>query len=163
MDTGVAENSAHAAGKPTADRDDPAAAAASEGATNAGTPTGAPEAKPFGSRAPAFIKRSKPLHMTWQIGVAIIGFAIIVGGIIMLPLPGPGWAVIFLGLAVLGTEFVWAQRTLLWTKDKVTRAATRALDPKTRRRNMIMLAIGLLLIAAAVALYLWKYGMALPF
>ncbi|MEU0936176.1 MULTISPECIES: TIGR02611 family protein [unclassified Embleya] len=150
MDTGAADNSAHATREPTLDQGAPSGPAGKQ-------------AKPFGSRAPAFIKRSKPLHMTWQIGVAVIGFAIIVGGIIMLPLPGPGWAVIFLGLAVLGTEFVWAQRTLLWTKDKVTKAANRALDPKTRRRNMIMLAIGLILIGAAVALYLWKYGLALPF
>ena len=150
MDTGVAENDANTTAGPDADPAEP-------------TTTPAQTTKPFGSRAPAFIKRSKPLHMTWQIGVAVIGFAIIVAGIIMLPLPGPGWAVIFLGLAVLGTEFVWAQRTLLWTKDKVTRAANRALDPKTRRRNMIMLVIGLILIAAAVAAYLWKYGMALPF
>jgi uncharacterized protein (TIGR02611 family) len=150
MDTGVTTNDAGTAREVDMDPADP-------------TTQPAKEPKPFGSRAPAFIKRSKPLHMTWQIGVAVIGFAIIVAGIIMLPLPGPGWAVIFLGLAVLGTEFVWAQRTLLWTKDKVTKAANRALDPKTRRRNMIMLVIGLILIGAAVALYLLKYGMALPF
>lgn len=42
--------------------------------------------------------------------VLILGVTIIVVGIILLPLPGPGWVIIFLGLAVLGTEFVFAQR-----------------------------------------------------
>jgi uncharacterized protein (TIGR02611 family) len=116
----------------------------------------------LGSRAPAFIRRSRPLHITWQIGVGIVGFAIIIAGIIMLPLPGPGWVVIFAGLAVLGTEFVWAQRTLIWTKDQATKAAQRALDPKTRRRNMIMLTVGIVLLAAAAGVYLWRFGLALP-
>ena len=34
------------------------------------------------------------------------------GGLLLIPLPGPGWAIVFLGLAVWATEFVWAQRLL---------------------------------------------------
>ena len=56
----------------------------------------------------------------------------------MLPLPGPGWLVIFGGMAIWATEFVWAQLVLRWTKRKVTEAAQKALDPKVRRRNIIL-------------------------
>jgi uncharacterized protein (TIGR02611 family) len=46
--------------------------------------------------------------------VFIVGSAIIVAGIAMLVLPGPGWAGIFLGFAVLATEFAFAERVRDW-------------------------------------------------
>lgn len=122
----------------------------------------APAEQPLGSRAPHFIKRSRPLHLSWQVGVFVVGLAVVVAGVIMLPLPGPGWLVIFGGMAIWATEFVWAQLVLRWTKRKVTEAAHKALDPKVRRRNIILTAIGLVIIAAALAVYVWKFGLAMP-
>ncbi|ARZ71073.1 TIGR02611 family protein [Streptomyces sp. HU2014] len=116
----------------------------------------------LGSRAPHFIKRSRPLHVSWQVGVFVVGLAVVVAGIIMLPLPGPGWLVIFGGMAIWATEFVWAQLVLRWTKRKVTEAAQRALDPAVRRRNIILTTVGLVIVAALVAVYVWKYGMTMP-
>ena len=40
----------------------------------------------------------------------MVGFAIVIAGLIMLVIPGPGWAAIFLGFAVLATEFAFAER-----------------------------------------------------
>ena len=48
----------------------------------------------------------------WRGGIALLGLAIVSGGLLLIPLPGPGWAIVFLGLAVWATEFVWAQRLL---------------------------------------------------
>lgn len=42
--------------------------------------------------------------------IFIIGAAIVITGIILLPLPGPGWVVIFLGFAILATEFTFAEK-----------------------------------------------------
>ena len=42
----------------------------------------------------------------------VIGFTIILFGVIMLVTPGPGIAAIVGGLAILATEFVWAKRLL---------------------------------------------------
>ncbi|MFC6065646.1 TIGR02611 family protein [Streptomyces ochraceiscleroticus] len=116
----------------------------------------------LGSKAPHFVKRSRTLHMSWQVGIFIIGLAVVVGGIIMLPLPGPGWLVIFAGMAIWATEFVWAQLVLRWTKRKVTEAAQKALDPKVRRRNIILTTIGVVIIVAALAVYVWKFGFEMP-
>ncbi|MEE4420030.1 MULTISPECIES: TIGR02611 family protein [Streptomyces] len=118
--------------------------------------------QPLGSRAPHFIKRSRPLHLSWQVGVFVVGLAVVAGGVIMLPLPGPGWLVIFAGMAIWATEFVWAQLVLRWTKRKVTEAAQKALDPKVRRRNIILTAVGVTIIAAGLAVYVWKVGLVLP-
>ncbi|MGX5208547.1 TIGR02611 family protein [Streptomyces violaceus] len=116
----------------------------------------------LGSRAPEFIKARRALHVSWQVGVFIIGLAVVVAGIIMLPLPGPGWVVIFGGMAIWATEFVWAQLVLRWTKRKVTEAAQRALDPKVRRRNIILTSIGLVIVAVLVGIYVWKFGIVMP-
>ena len=116
----------------------------------------------LGSRAPAFIKARRVLHLSWQVGIFVVGLAVVVAGIIMLPLPGPGWVVIFGGMAIWATEFVWAQLVLRWTKRKVTEAAQRALDPKVRRRNIILTVIGLVIVAAILGVYLWKFGFEMP-
>lgn len=77
------------------------------------------EERPLGSRAPRFVKAYRPLHVSWQVGVFLVGLAIVVTGIILLPLPGPGWLIIFAGMAVWATEFVWAQLVMRWTKKKL--------------------------------------------
>ena len=41
--------------------------------------------------------------------VAIAGVALLVLGIVLIPLPGPGFLVIFAGLLVLSIEFEWAR------------------------------------------------------
>lgn len=44
--------------------------------------------------------------------IAIAGGVVLVAGIVMIPYPGPGWLVVFVGLAILATEFIWAQKIL---------------------------------------------------
>ncbi|MFH8571065.1 TIGR02611 family protein [Streptomyces sp. NPDC017993] len=134
----------------------------SNGGPEADEGSSATSERPLGSRAPRFIKSSRPLHLSWQVGVFVVGLAVVVAGVIMLPLPGPGWLVIFGGMAIWATEFVWAQLVLRWTKVKVTEAAQKALDPKVRRRNIILTTIGLVIIAVALAVYVWKFGFAMP-
>jgi tellurite resistance protein TerC len=42
----------------------------------------------------------------------VIGFTVLLVGIVMIVTPGPGWLVILLGLTILSAEFVWARRWL---------------------------------------------------
>jgi uncharacterized protein (TIGR02611 family) len=46
--------------------------------------------------------------------VLIAGIAIILAGLAMLVLPGPGWVAIFLGFAILATEFAFAEKIRDW-------------------------------------------------
>ena len=64
-----------------------------------------------------FIRRSGK-----RIAVTIAGFAVLLVGVAMLVLPGPGVVVIIAGLAILATEYVWAQRLLAAAKAKATQA-----------------------------------------
>ncbi|MEU6231674.1 TIGR02611 family protein [Kitasatospora sp. NPDC047058] len=123
---------------------------------------GADGGRPLGSRAPHFIRRSRPLHLSWQVAVFLAGLAVVAFGVVLLPLPGPGWVVIFLGMGIWATEFVWAQLVLRWTRRKVAEAAQKALDPKVRRRNITLTVIGLVVIAGIGAWYLAEYGLVMP-
>jgi tellurite resistance protein TerC len=47
-----------------------------------------------------------------KIIIAIIGTTVLIFGIVLIVLPGPAVIVIPIGLAILATEFIWAQRLI---------------------------------------------------
>jgi uncharacterized protein (TIGR02611 family) len=51
-------------------------------------------------------------------GVFVVGMTLLAAGAAMLVLPGPGIAVILLGLVVLSAEFQWAKRALAWMRER---------------------------------------------
>lgn len=51
--------------------------------------------------------------------VFLVGSAVVIVGIILLPAPGPGMLVILFGLMILSTEFEWAERHLITVKAKM--------------------------------------------
>jgi uncharacterized protein (TIGR02611 family) len=54
-----------------------------------------------------------------RIVVGIIGFTILIIGVLLLVLPGPAFLVIPLGLGILATEFLWAKKLLKKVKAKL--------------------------------------------
>lgn len=59
------------------------------------------------------------LSKTWSKAVvAIAGGSVVVVGLILVPYPGPGWLIVFAGLAILSREFTWAKRLLSWARQK---------------------------------------------
>ena len=54
------------------------------------------------------------------------GFVLLVAGIAMIALPGPGWLTIAAGLAILAGEFLWARRLLDRLKDQAGRVKRQA-------------------------------------
>ena len=60
----------------------------------------------------AFFARHRTLNLIYRVVVGVVGAAIVLGGIVLIPLPGPGWLIVFAGLALLSTEFEWAGRLL---------------------------------------------------
>ena len=57
--------------------------------------------------------------------ITLLGFAVLGAGLAMLVLPGPGVVVILLGLALLATEFAWAERALDRTANRAAAATSR--------------------------------------
>lgn len=113
-------------------------------------------AKRGANRISAFresVRRRPGGWLAWRIGVTIVGVAIIAGGIILLPLPGPGWLIIFAGLGVLGTEYEWAKRLLRWLRTQVKRW-TAWVTGQPRWLQALIGATGLVFLAA-VAFAAW--------
>ena len=63
------------------------------------------------------------------------GCAVVVVGVILLPLPGPGMLVILAGLGILATEFEWADRLLARGKSYAAAQAERAKQRLQERRR----------------------------
>jgi len=64
--------------------------------------------------------RSNPhSHRVYKWVVGIVGLVIVVGGLALVPLPGPGWLIVIFGLIVWASEFVWASNLLAWVKARL--------------------------------------------
>ncbi|MDL4774272.1 MULTISPECIES: PGPGW domain-containing protein [Thermomonosporaceae] len=119
------------------------------------------EPGPF-TRFREVIRRNALLNNTWRVGVFTVGATVLVGGLVMMVAPGPGILGIIVGLAILATEFAWAQRALHHAKQAAEKAKEKALDPRKKRRNTILAVLGGILAGAAVIAYLVIYGFNLP-
>jgi uncharacterized protein (TIGR02611 family) len=111
----------------------------------------------------AWLRRHTLLNSAWRLAVFTVGVLVLLAGIAMLALPGPGWAAIFVGFAILATEFAWAQSILASARRTALRAKQQALDPRSRRRNQLLAVAGGIVIAAAIITYLTFYGLAPPY
>ncbi|NEK96228.1 TIGR02611 family protein [Modestobacter muralis] len=65
------------------------------------------------------IAARKSLEAPYRLGVGIVGGLVVAVGIVAIPLPGPGWLIVFAGLFVLATEFLWAERVLEYARRRV--------------------------------------------
>ncbi|MDT7794184.1 MAG: hypothetical protein QOD59_3620 [Mycobacterium sp.] len=98
--------------------------------------------------------RDKPAaEFGYRITVAIIGLAVLAVGIVAIPYPGPGWAIVFVGLAILATEFDWARRLLAYTRKRYDKVMAWF-----RRQGRWVQATGAALTGAIVVATLWLLG-----
>jgi uncharacterized protein (TIGR02611 family) len=90
--------------------------------------------------------------------IAALGAAVVALGLVLVPLPGPGWAIVFGGLAIWAIEFAWAARLLHWVRRRV-RAFAWAMG---RLHWTLRAGLGLATLAALVSIgWLWirhRYG-----
>jgi len=80
----------------------------------------------------SYVKRS---------AVTLVGVCLVLGGIALMPLPGPGIVVVVAGLAVLATEYVWARRLLRRAKAEAERAQEEAVASPARIATTVLSAL----------------------
>ncbi len=85
-----------------------------------------------------------------KVSISTVGFVVLFAGIIMIPYPGPGWATVFAGLAILSTQYEWARRLLQFAKSKYD-----AWEKWLHGQNKVIQSIFWLLTAAVVVITLW--------
>ena len=102
-------------------------------------------------------ERHKQRHPVHRAGVVVLGFLIVLAGIVMSGpgIPGPGIATIIVGLAFLALEFDRAERMLekviIWG-DQVKDAAE---ETSTTQRIIVSFVAAVALAAFVVAAVLW--------
>ena len=78
-------------------------------------------------------KRSITDH-TRRILVTVLGLTLIVGAIVIIPLPGPwSFVVTIAGLAILASEYDWARDALAWSKERYKAVSAKI---KARRQSV---------------------------
>lgn len=82
--------------------------------------------------------------------IGVLGGLIIIIGIVLIPYPGPGWLIVFAGLAILATEFDQAQRVLDFAKGKYD-----AWQEWLKQQSQIVKAIFWLLTFVVVVATVW--------
>jgi uncharacterized protein (TIGR02611 family) len=86
-------------------------------------------------------------------GIAIVGGAVLLVGIIAIPYPGPGWIIVFAGLAILATEFTWAQRLLDYARGKY-----EAWGAWLKRQHLALRLLILTLTGMGVVTTMWLFN-----
>jgi uncharacterized protein (TIGR02611 family) len=99
--------------------------------------------------------RERPVaELVYRIVVGVVGLAVLAIGILAIPYPGPGWAILFVGLALLATEFDWAHRLLKFVKARYDAAMAWF-----RRQHIAVQGLGTAFTAVVVVATLWVLGL----
>ena len=70
-----------------------------------------------------------PYKLARRLLIGLVGTTVLLLGVLMLVLPGPGLLVIPAGLTILGIEFAWARRWLAKIKDGTASVFGRRVKP----------------------------------
>jgi uncharacterized protein (TIGR02611 family) len=89
----------------------------------------------------------------YRIAVAVIGLAILGVGVLAIPYPGPGWAIVFIGLGILATEFDWARRLLAYARERYDKVMAWF-----KAQGLWVRVLGAAVTAAVVIATLWLLG-----
>lgn len=85
--------------------------------------------------------------------IGIVGGLVTLVGLVMIPYPGPGWLVVFAGLAILATEFEFASKILTYAKGKYEYWVAWL-----KRQSMFVRFLSLALTSAVVLVTLWLFN-----
>lgn len=104
------------------------------------------------------IRSNRALDTTWRGIILMLGLTIVGLGIFFLVFPGPGWAVILVGLIILATEYAWAQRLLNPVQEFSSRLARLVISQEYRaRRSNVILVVTMVSVFIAYA-YWARWG-----
>jgi uncharacterized protein (TIGR02611 family) len=112
-------------------------------------------------RLHTYLHRHPVTALVTKIVVTIVGTLVILVGIVLSGpgVPGPGFVVIVFGLAILSTEFEWAERLLNRARAWLERMRDKArdMDPAVRRRRILLTLLAVVVVAGGAGAYLWYY------
>jgi uncharacterized protein (TIGR02611 family) len=108
------------------------------------------------------VRRTPAGRLGLKIAVGIVGSIVVAGGLLLVPLPGPGWLIVFAGLAIWSIEFRWAKRLNLYVRERVSAWTTWYGERGWPMRIVLGLLLLILIVAAIGAATYLSFGAA-PF
>ncbi len=99
------------------------------------------------------LRDRRVVDLTYRIVVGVVGLAVLAVGIVAIPYPGPGWAIVFIGLGILATEFDWARRLLAHVRERYDKVMAWF-----GRQGRWVQVLGVAVTAAVVVATLWVFG-----
>ncbi len=88
-------------------------------------------------------------RLALRIGIGVLGGLVVAVGIVLIPFPGPGWAIVILGLAIWALEFAWARHLLEFTKRHV-QSWTHWIGRQSLPMRAVIGVVGMIFVAAIV-------------
>ena len=88
-------------------------------------------------------------RLALKIGIGTLGGLVVAIGIVLIPFPGPGWAIVILGLAIWALEFTWAKNLLEFTKRRV-QSWTHWIARQNIPVRLLVGVVGLIFVSAIV-------------
>lgn len=82
-----------------------------------------------GEREPSVAAAER--HILFRLARMTTGFVVLGLGFAAIPLPGPGWLIVAVGLGILARDFVWAERTLNIVRKRLPQDADGRIPAKT--------------------------------
>lgn len=82
-----------------------------------------------------------------------IGVLVTAAGVVAIPYPGPGWAIVFLGLLILSQELEWAAALRHWIMSRLNQLYSRYIDDNLLAQIILGIATCAIVIAT-----LWLTG-----
>lgn len=101
------------------------------------------------------LRGRRKAEFVYRIVVGVVGLVVFAVGIVAIPYPGPGWAIVFVGLGILATEFEWARRLLAYARARYDRVMARFGE-----QHIVIQAIAGIFTVLVVAGTLWLLGAA---
>lgn len=96
-----------------------------------------------------------------KVVVTVAGVVVMLAGVVMMVTPGPGIVALILGLAILSTEWRWADRWLDAARAYAKKAADAAMemDPAVRRQRILwgVFACVFVVVAVGGAIAVWGW------
>jgi uncharacterized protein (TIGR02611 family) len=99
------------------------------------------------------LRERRRAEFVYRIVVGVVGLIVLGVGILAIPYPGPGWAIVFIGLGILATEFTWARRLLAYARERYDKVMDWF-----HRQHAIVQILGGIVTALIVFATLWLLG-----
>jgi uncharacterized protein (TIGR02611 family) len=104
-------------------------------------------------------RTNRALDATWKLIVLVIGMTLLGLGIFFLLFPGPGWAIIIIGLIILASEYSWANRMLHPVKRFTSSLTLKLMSDEYKQRRMHIALVATFLLVVSMYAYWDEWGL----